>query len=462
MKRVILLLLATTPIVFISAQSKKEKDKTVVGYAITSPVKGQTGWNEVRQVNIVSGEEVKQIYKNKQEIEILNARTKQPVAKKDIDASKTPVVKKVVNLDNELNQPGLHKVVYYREARQSSDKPFATNSAAMAYDKKHERLYYTPMSINQLRYIDLKSNKIYYFENEAFGVVSGSGDVSNQITRMVVASDGNGYALNNNAEHLVRFSIPKKIENTEITDLGALTDDPANGKYSVHSKAGYGGDMIADAKGSLYLITANRNVFKIDIKTKVATYKGTIAGLPQGFSTNGAMVQGGSKVIVASSQSTVGYYSFDLNTMQAEKISEGADVFNASDLANATLAFEKEKKQKKEPEKTETPVTEQTLAQDQKPSIQKEVPVNNSLVVYPNPVTNGYFNVTFTDQPAGKYQMQLFDASGKMVSSKDVVITNNAQVERFELPSVVSAGNYLLKVTGGSNNISLSHKLTVQ
>ena len=115
-----------------------------------------------------------------------------------------------------------------------SDKPFATNSAACAYDKKHDRLYYTPMGINQLRYIDLKSNtpRIYYFEDEPFGALNGPRDIPNQITRMVIASDGNGYALTNDANHLIRFTTKKS---TVITDLGPLTDDPANGSVSVHN-----------------------------------------------------------------------------------------------------------------------------------------------------------------------------------------------------------------------------------
>src|SRR6185369_9894933 len=148
--------------------------------------------------------------------EALNARTGKPVAKKSNDLSKANLQlqkKKVVNLDQELNSVNQQQkmqvytiddqnklqtkirqdvVVFYKSGMmEQSDKPFATNSAAMAYDKKHERLYYTPMGINQLRYIDLnsKSPRIYYFEDEAFGTVANSGDASNQITRMVIASD---------------------------------------------------------------------------------------------------------------------------------------------------------------------------------------------------------------------------------------------------------------------------------
>ena len=53
-----------------------------------------------------------------------------------------------------------------------------------------------------------------------------------------------------------------------ITDLGALSDDAGNANSSVHSRKGYGGDMIADASENLYLLTANRNVLKFLLKAK--------------------------------------------------------------------------------------------------------------------------------------------------------------------------------------------------
>jgi hypothetical protein len=40
--------------------------------------------------------------------------------------------------------------------------PFSTGVAATAYDKKNNRLYFTPMFVDQLRYIDLKSMKVFY------------------------------------------------------------------------------------------------------------------------------------------------------------------------------------------------------------------------------------------------------------------------------------------------------------
>ena len=48
------------------------------------------------------------------------------------------------------------------------DKPFSTYSAACAYDKKHDRLYYTPMGIAQLRYIRLNLSITMHPQNATF------------------------------------------------------------------------------------------------------------------------------------------------------------------------------------------------------------------------------------------------------------------------------------------------------
>jgi Secretion system C-terminal sorting domain len=468
MKRKTLLLLVMTSFIIAANAQKKEKAPTT-GYAITASEKGGRNWKEVRLVNINTGEEMKTIYKSTDEAQPLNARTKNPVVKKDAKTSTAtytmvapePLRKKVVNLDDELDKangstPQPARRVVFVTQKVDLDKPFSTNSAAIAYDKKHDRLYYTPMGINQLRYIDLKSNKIYYFEDEAFGQVKGLGDGANQITRMVIASDGNGYALTNDANHLIRFTTGK---NPTISDLGALNDDAKNEKSSVHSPGSYGGDMIADASENLYLVNAFRQVFKISIASKSALYLGSIKGLPRGFSTNGAMVEEGSKVIVASSESTDGYYRFDLNTLQAERASPEGAVFNASDLANGNLAFDKKDKKDDQPAPPETKPTVNDLAKT-KPGLEEEVR-NNGITVYPNPVTNSSVNVSFADQPAGKYQVQFLDLSGKLISAQEVNVNGKVHVTNLNLPEVAK-GNYLIKIVSEANKVSVTNKIVVQ
>ncbi len=471
-QKILLLFVMTAFITTLQAQKTEKASKKTTGYAITATEKGGRSWREVKLIDVATGADIKTIYDSKQETQALNARTGKPVVKKDQNNSKTSTntittttpVKRVINLDQVLDKANsntnnnVHTYTRVVVTRQhiSTDKPFGTSSAAMAYDKKHERLYYTPMNFNQLRYIDLKSGNIFFFEDETFGTVRHGGDVANQITRMVIASDGNGYALTNDANHLIRFTTGKK---PTITDLGALSDDVANTKYSIHSGSGYGGDMIADAAGNLFLITANRNVFKINIDSKVATHKGAIKGLPQGFSTNGAMVEEGSKVIIASSESTVGYYHFDLNTLQAEKISTSANVFNASDLANGNLAItkkkEKEEAVKEEPSSTVTEVNAKTEQQEQ-------ITMKNGIAVFPNPVTNGVVRLSFSEQPVGRYQVQLLDLSGRLITAKEVNVSSESQIEEFRFPELSVKGNYLLRVSSDANKVNVTNKIVVQ
>lgn len=421
MKRTLLFTLSLTLLSFVQAQKQKG-----AAYAITSVEKGASKWTEVRLVDLASGEELQTVYQSATDAEIMNARSGKPVARQEGEPRKT-----------------------------TSYKPFATNSAACAYDKKNNRLYYTPMGINQLRYIDLKakSPKIYYFEDEAFGVVKGSGDIAAQITRMVIGGDGNGYALSNDGNHLVRFTTKKK---PEITDLGALTDDLTNGRHSIHSYSSYGGDVIADKEGNLYLITSGNGLYKINIASKLASYVGRIKGLPRGYSTNGAISEGNSKVIVSSSRSTEGYFRFDLNSLKAEKISGAASVFNASDLANGLFAFEKKDEEK--------PTEEVVVAEQPKPEVteQKEVVTRNAIAVYPNPVTANFFKISFADQQPGRYNIQLMDIAGKTISTRPVNVNNKLQVEEFRLPQKLAAGNYLVRVMNENTNSQVVHQLVVQ
>jgi hypothetical protein len=156
----------------------------------------------------------------------------------------------------------------------------------------------------------------------------------------------------------------------------------------------------------------------------------------------------------------LGYYRFDLNTLEAEKISSSGNVFNASDLANGNLAFEKKKKEKEQPEETKEQT--QTVVEETKKNPIQETIVNSGISVYPNPVTNSLVKISFEDQPAGKYKVQLFDMSGKMITSQEVTISNKAQIEEFRFPEAVTKGNYMIKVSNEANNISFNNKIVVQ
>lgn len=475
----------------------------ISGYAITGPNKGERGWKQVRMVDMKSGAEMKAVYTPSEETEILDYRTGKAVQKKDPaqgtakiitttngntqyytvsdlekmapnnpagnitvtrDAERIVIRQKqetaiAGNTDKKIAEPKTFTRTIVYKSGSSYDQPFATTSAAAAYDKKHDRLYYTPMGIPELRFIDLKAKKptVYYFQNETFGAVEGMHDAGNQVTRMVIGADGNGYAISNNANHLIKFTTGKK---PVITDLGAIADDASNGRFSIHSSGAYGGDVVAGKSGSLYLLTASRHVFKIDIEQKTALHLGVIKGLPAGFSTNGAMVEEGMNIIVASSDSPEGYFIVDVNTLQAQKYSTGGQVYNASDLAGSNLLEDKKSKKEQKEEVVEQPVTP---AQESK-TVTPPAPLVSSkaINVYPNPVTNGEVKISFNTLPAGRYMIQLTDLNGQVITTSDVVVGSKNQVETLRLPALISKGSYLVKVQASGGREAYTETIIVQ
>ena len=475
MKRKILLALFS--IALISSASGQKKNDKPTAYAITGSEKGNRVWTEVRLIDLTTGEMINPVYESKSEVKRLNARTKKPIvisepaeptvsfishnapgtttrtAKTDdgdiviITTGKAPSTANGMNAAQTFTR---EREVRIRTRHYKKEDPFATSSAACAYDKKHGRLYYTPMGINQLRYIDLKekSPTIYYFENEKFGNVNGMGDVHNQITRMVIASDGNGYALTNKADQLIRFTTKKK---PEITELGRVTDDASNGKISVSDHHAYGGDMVADDKGNLYLITANRRVYKISIETRVAKYMGSIKGLPEKFTTNGAIVENENSIIVTSSTSTKGYYRFTLENMQAELVSNGGPVFNASDLANANLLSGKKKKDEQPLAQEDVVAQEQGLKTAVEKSIRTDQGRPHALSVYPNPVTNYQTKLVLTDYPEGRYEIQVMDLMGRQITKQAISVYSKSQTVDCRIPAQAAKGTYLVRIMNSEN-----------
>jgi hypothetical protein len=322
---------------------------------------------------------------------------------------------------------------------------FATGVAAMAYDKKNNRLYYTPMFIDQLRYVDLKTMKVFYVTDQAFtGMPQKSSDQGNVVTRMVIASDGNGYAMTNDGAHLIRFTTGKELT---VADLGSLVDDPANSGISIHNScSSFGGDVIADDDGNLYAISARNHVFKINIESKVATHLGVISGLPANFTVNGAAVNDKNQVVVGSAVEASSYFIVDPKTWAATPYKIAGIVWHSSDLANSNVLVSGNRHGGTSPE-----LLPQTYASS-----------DNRIQVYPNPVINNKFLIQFNQLEAGNYMMQLTDVTGRQVMQQAVNINRDNQTQDINLNPAYTKGVYLLKVTNHNSKAVFSTKIVVQ
>src|SRR5688572_24693 len=292
--------------------------------------------------------------------------------------------------------------------------PFSTGVAAMAYDKKNNRLYFTPMFIDQLRYVDLKSMKVFYVTDQSF-TKSGSmhNDEGKIITRMTINPDGTGYAVSNDANTFIRFTTGKRLQ---ITQLGSLVDDPSNGGVSIHNKcSSWGGDMIADDEGHLYILTSRNSVYKIDVETKAAKLLGYIKGLPQDFTTNGAVVTSEGKVLVSSAVNGNAYFLVDPKDWTATQYASKAGIFRSSDLANSNFLQTKPKN-----------TTQSEIVTRKAPD---NIIAASKIQIYPNPVTNNQFILQFGRITTGSYNVEMTNVMGQVVMQRTVNVQSEDQVE---------------------------------
>jgi hypothetical protein len=324
---------------------------------------------------------------------------------------------------------------------------FGTGVAAAAYDKKNNRLYYTPMFIDQLRYVDMKTMKVFFVTDQAFtGMTQKSSDQGNIVTRMVIAADGNGYAMTNDGTQLIQFTTGKKLK---IADLGSLVDDPANKGISIHNScSSFGGDMIADDNGGLYVFTARNHVFKIDIETRVATHLAVIAGLPANFTINGAAVNENNQIVVGSAVEALSCFIVDTKTWAAVPYKIAGTVWHSSDLANSNLLVSGNRPK---------PTTSEVIS--------RNIPANtgaDKIQIYPNPVTNNQFVVQFNQLETGNYILQVTDVMGRQVVQRAVNVSGDNQTQNINLNPSASKGIYLVKVTDTNSKAVYSTKIVVQ
>ena len=412
------ILFASTLIATLHSNAQKDR----FAYAITDLSKEGAGWNVLRRLDLQTGE-----YSNI----ILNGTDQHFVV---YDA----VSKKQIN-----QQPDAR----YGTLMQA---PFATGVAAAAYDRKHNRLYFTPMFIDQLRYIDLRTMKMYYVTGEAFTQLGNMHNNQGKIiTRMVITPDGDGYAISNDGNTFIRFSTGKK---PAIRQLGALVDDASNNSTSIHNScSSYGGDMIADDMGNLFIISARNQVFKVNTETRVATYLGAVKNLPPNFTVNGAVVDAEGSLLVSSAVDGSAYYVVNPKNWTAVPYAAAKGIYRSSDLANSNyLSFKRNRPIK--PELQNVQLT-RVAAADKFAKL---------IAVYPNPVTNDHVTVQFNKVPDGDYIIELTDVLGRTVMQKRVTVNMEDQTQSLTIGRGNARGTYLVKVFDKEKQSVFTQKVLVQ
>jgi hypothetical protein len=405
-------------------------------FAVTGETKGNVAWMTIREIDLTTGAEIRTIYSPAYKPALLDALTGAKLQRLDVND----------NLSNEVTTIGRNGIantmVTYANGKRAEvvTAPTETLVAASAYDTRNDRLFFTPMHSNELRYFDLNrgTNEVYYVRNVAlktFPETNGEADV---ITRMCFGYDGYGYALTNDFNHLIRFSSGDKIT---IADLGSVQDGKNNKDISIRNLCtSWGGDMVGDALGGLYVISMRGHVFKINTQTLVADHIGQIKNIPQDYTINGAAVDEAGNVVIGCATKSDHYYSVNVNTLEATALPrQQQQVFNVSDFASLHYVNENAVKPKQ-------PVT--------------TVKGNSILSIYPNPVTNRTLNIAFDALAGSNHNIQLVDVAGHTILTKLVNIYGKTTTQIL-LPRSVTSGTYIIKVNDGAGKEQYSGKIVV-
>ena len=402
-----------TTLLLITFVSKAQSDQ--FAYAITDVAKEGSSWNVLRKLNLKTGE-----YSSV----LLDGMDKKTFV---ADAAS----RKQIDLTN-LGKDQLQEL------------PFNTGVAAIALDRKHNRLYFTPMLFTQLRYIDLSTMKVYYVTDQPLTDNKNQNDAGKIISRMVITPDGTGYAISNDATNFIKFTTGQK---TTTKQLGSLIDDPANKNISVHNSCtSYGGDIVADDKGSLYLFTGPNNVFKLDPETRIVTHLGAIKGLPNGFTTNAAVVNAEGQLLISSAVGNVANYLLDLKTLKAVAFKTGKLAYHTSDFANSNYISARKSIFK-------TIETIQSLKSN----------LSGAVKIYPNPVVeDSKFTIQFNNINTGNYILELIDISGRPVLRKTLTISAETYLQNIPFNFSNAKGLYLVRVTNTNKKTVFEQKLMVQ
>ena len=388
-------------------------------FAITGQQSANLNWVDIREIDLSSGTATKSIFvSGKNDYQIVHK-----------DGSKVESFSVSATAEGNVSK---------------TNSPTQSMIAAAAYDQKHNKLFFMPIHGGDLNWLDMgdESKATFYTNPSSLNNINFT-DEANSITRMCIGADGNGYAISNDGNHLLQFTTGNKVE---VKDLGALIDDGKNKGFSVHNKcSSWGGDIVGDAYGKLYLFTAAHNVFIIDVKTRVASLKGTVLNLPGTFTTNGAAVDLSDNVVVSSANTFDGYYKVNMNDLKAEKLETKGQIFNASDLANANLLYQR---------KADNDLNSAIVSND-------EILGNQFVSLYPNPVSGTDVKISFEKMKPGKYTLLISDLAGRAILSRDIYLKSGTQIEPLGLSRKPASGVYLIKVTDATNKSVFTDKLVV-
>lgn len=299
------------------------------------------------------------------------------------------------------------------------------NYIAAMTESMNGNLFYLPMHSEQVVMVNSsnKSGVLIDIPNSQLNVR----DQSTFHARMTTASDGYMYSLNNIGSELLRIS-----PNGTVQNLGGIPQLAEFAKASGVETSVYGGDLIADAFGNIYAITASANVFKINIRNLNAEFLGSIKGLPDNFTINGAAVDKEGKVVLGTSSLHKALYSLDFSTLEAS--------FKADyDLAVYDMS------------------SPYFLRENVRDAI---IDLRSNYSLYPTVVKNSQLNIVSNSNERSKLDITVWDLNNKVIYSNSVNIQSVGEFQ-VKLGGSLQPGIYILKAVNQDGNEVINTKFNL-
>jgi hypothetical protein len=136
-----------------------------------------------------------------------------------------------------------------------------------------------------------------------------------------------------------------------------------------------------------------------------------------------------------------------MDGLNATKL-EGSDLkYNASDFANSALLFEKKA------------AVVNSFEIKESPSVNTDA---SSTRIYPNPVTNGEFNINLSALTNGNYSVTISDLAGRAIQTNKVALLSGKQTVKMKINSRLTKGMFLVTVRDQDNTSLITEKILVQ
>jgi hypothetical protein len=166
-----------------------------LAFAITGQANGNFNWTDIRSLDMSSGTINGLLFEEgKTRFSLRDAETNTIVDQISITGIPTATLR-------------LNGTISAQQIILKNPSPTMLMSAAIAYDKRNDKLFFASMHTGRLMWLDMKSGSeapAFYTIQKPLIKNDDFNDEALNITRMTIGGDANGYALTNDGNHLIK------------------------------------------------------------------------------------------------------------------------------------------------------------------------------------------------------------------------------------------------------------------